>query len=247
MNAPNSIAAFRFDRLYFCSQALKEETERAGFRVHHAEVIYPGLATQLYVDDIKPAAAPMEKFLIVSRLNQASGVLTAVKALLLARNNRIQASLSIYGKGDSDYIAELRSFVARNQLPVEFLSVSDIHRDLPSVYRRHDALLYTAEWNEPYSFTPLEAMACGLPVIGTPLGGAGELLRHGENGFVYQAGSAEELATRLQELQRQPALRCQMAEQAQQEVLSQYNETAVADRIENYLTTSLEVWQHAAS
>src|SRR5439155_27242637 len=30
---PNSISAFRFDRLYFCSRALKEATERAGFRV----------------------------------------------------------------------------------------------------------------------------------------------------------------------------------------------------------------------
>jgi glycosyltransferase involved in cell wall biosynthesis len=245
--APNSIAAFRFDRLYFCSQSLKDETERAGFRVNHAEVIPPGIATQLYIGDIKPAAAPMERFLVVSRLTRASGVLTAVKALRLAHHNRIQASLSIYGKGDSDYIAELRSFVATNQLPVEFLSVSDIHRDLPAVYRGHDALIYTVEWNEPYSLTPLEAMACGLPVIGTTLGGAGELLRPGENAWTYTAGSAEELAARLQELQRQPALRCQMAEHAQQEVQSFHNESAVTDRIENYLNTSLEVWQHTAS
>src|SRR5262249_36270355 len=75
--APNSIAAFRFDRLYFCSLSLKQQTERAGFRVSHAEVIPPSIATQLYVGDVKPAAAPMEKFLVVARLTQASGVLTA--------------------------------------------------------------------------------------------------------------------------------------------------------------------------
>ena len=46
--APNSIPAFRFDRLYFCSQALKEATEKAGFRVNHAEVIYPGIPTQQF-------------------------------------------------------------------------------------------------------------------------------------------------------------------------------------------------------
>jgi glycosyltransferase involved in cell wall biosynthesis len=245
--APNSIAAFRFDRLYCCSKTLKEEAELAGFRVHHAEVIPPGVATQLYVGDVKPAAAPMEKFLIVTRLTQSSGVLTAVQALLLARANHVQASLSICGKGDSDYIATIRSFVATNQLPVEFLSVSDLHRELPGVYRRHDALIHTVEWNEPYSLTPLEAMASGLPVIGTTLGGAGELLRSGENAWTYSAGSAEELAARLQDIQRQPALRQQMAERAQQEVVSQYNETAVTDRIEHYLNTSLEVWQHTAS
>jgi hypothetical protein len=55
------------------------------------------------------------------------------------------------------------------------------------------------------------------------------------------------LTARMQELQAQPELRCSVVDAAQQEVLSKYNETTVADRIENYLQTSLEVWAHAAS
>ncbi len=47
---PGSIGAFHFDRLYFCSQALKAEAESAGFRVVHAEVIYPGIATDKFLD-----------------------------------------------------------------------------------------------------------------------------------------------------------------------------------------------------
>ena len=39
-------------------------------------------------------------------------------------------------------------------------------------------------------------------------------------------------------------LRCQMAETAQAEVRARYNETTVVDQIENYLNTSIEVWQH---
>ncbi len=244
---PNSISAFRFDRLFFCSQALKEETEQAGFRVSHAEVIYPGIPTQLYFGDVKPESVPANKFLIVARLDARSGVMTAIKALQLAREQGVQATFSIYGRGDSDYIATLRSAVAMHQLPVEFLPVSNIHRDLPNIYRRHDALLHTSEWNEPFALTPLEAMACGLPVIGTALGGARELLRHGENGLTYTPQDAGELALRIQELQSQPALRCQMAETAQQEALSKYNESAVTDRIENYLQTSLKVWAHTAT
>jgi glycosyltransferase involved in cell wall biosynthesis len=245
--APNSIPAFRFDRLYFCSLALKQATEQVGFRVSHAEVIYPGIATQQFVGEMKPADAPTTRFLIVGRLDVKSGVLTAVKALEAARAQNVKASLSIYGRGDSDYIAEIRSYIAMHQLPVEFLPVSNINRELPAVYRRHDALLHTCEWNEPFAVTPLEAMASGLPVIGTETGGVGELLRHHDNAFTYPPGDVEALAALLAEVQSQPQLRCQLVETAQQEVLSKYNETAVADRIENYLQTSLEVWAHTAT
>jgi glycogen synthase len=239
------VTGFQFDRLYFCSQALKADAEQAGFRVGHAEVIYPGIPAQNFVADIKPASAPVSKLLLVARLEARSGARTAVQALQRLREASVPVTLSIYGRGDSEYLAEIRSLVARHQLPVEFLNVSNLHKDLPAVYRRHDALLQTAEWNEPFATTPLEAMASGLPVIGTTLGGVHELLRHGENAFTYPPGDAQALASRIQEVQQQPALRAQVAETAQQEVLSKFNETAVADRVEDYLQISLETWAHS--
>jgi glycosyltransferase involved in cell wall biosynthesis len=235
--APNSIPGFRFDRIYFCSQALKHLTEQVGFCVHHAEVIYPGI-TAAYIGDIKPASVPMKRFLIVTRLTEESGVMTALKALKIARDARLDLTLSIYGRGDSKYVAKLRSFVVANQLAADFLTVSNQNTDLPEVYKRHDVLLHTPEWAEPFPFTPLEAMGCGLPVIGARSGGMEELLRHGENALTYPAGDAEALALRMQELQISPALRCQMAETAQAEVLARFNDTTVIDQIENFLTIS---------
>jgi len=240
---PNSLNAFRFERIYFASPWLKESAELAGFQVAHADVIYPGVATQNFVAEVKSGSAPVEKLLVVSPLHKRSGVLTAVKAIQQLRKNNVRVSLTVYGKGDSSYIAELRSLIALQQLPVEFLNVSNLVRDLPAVYRRHDALLYTSEEPEPFSFTVLEAMAAGLPVVGTAIGGTRDLLRHGENAFTYAPGDSYELATRLQELQLSPALRTEMAEAAQAEVLAQFNETAVTDRIEAFLETSLQTWQ----
>ena len=244
---PNSIGEFRFDRLYFCSESLKNDTMQAGFRVSHAEVIRPGIATELYVGEVKPASTPVAKFLTVARLEERGGVLAAVKALQAVRAIHGKTTLSIYGKGDSDYIAKVRSFAATNHLPIEFLPVSNLVRDLPAVYRRHDVLLHTAEWNEPYNSNILEAMACGLPVIGTALGGARELLRHGENALTFTPGHVEELAARIHEIQTQPALRVQMTETAQHEVLSKFNETVVIDQLENYLDTSREIWTQTAT
>jgi glycogen synthase len=231
---PNSIGGFRFDHIYFCSQALKNLTEQVGFVVRHAGVIYPGISA-VCIGAIKPASAPISKLLLVSRLTEDSGAMTALKALQIARKAGLKVTLSIYGRGESAYMAELRSFAVSRQLPVEFLNVSNSTSDLPAVYKQHDVLLHTAESAEPFPFTPLQAMGCGLPVISATLGGAGELLRHGENCLTYPPGEAPQLAARVQELLISPALRCQMAEAAQSQVLAQFNDATVIDQVENFL------------
>jgi glycosyltransferase involved in cell wall biosynthesis len=138
----------------------------------------------------------------------------------------------------------LRSYVIQHQLPVEFLTVSNQQKDLAQVYRQHDGYIYCAEWDEPFALMPLEAMAAGLPVIAARSGGVRELLRAGENGWVYTAGDAVELASRLQEVQMQPALRTQIVEAAQTEVMTRYSESSMLDLIESYFQTTLEVWQN---
>jgi glycogen synthase len=232
---PNSIAGFRFDRVYFCSQALKNLTEQIGFCVRHASVIYPGITTA-YIGAIKPPGTAMSKLLLVSSLGEESGAMTALKAVEIARKAGLKVSLSIYGRGESSYMAELRSFVVSRQLPVEFMNVSNQSKDLPAVYKHHDIFLYTPEWAEPFPFKALEAMGSGLAVIAAASDSAAELLRHGENCLTYPPGDAPQLAARIQELMISPALRCQMAEAAQAEVLEKFNDAAVIDQVENFLT-----------
>ena len=241
---PGSISAFHFDRLYFCSQALKQEAEQAGFRIGHAEVIYPGIATEKFWNEPKPVGNTPKKFLIVSRLSAGSGVMTALQALKLARDHEVHASLSVYGRGESEQMAQLKSYVIQQSLPVEFLTVSNQQKDLAQVYRQHDAFIYCAEWDEPFALTPLEAMASGIPVVAAKSGGVRELLRAGENGWAYKPGDALELASRIQEVQMQPALRAQILENAQSEVMMRYSESYMLDQVENYLQTTIEVWQN---
>jgi glycosyltransferase involved in cell wall biosynthesis len=236
---PNSIAAFRLARLHFCSYLLKGQAERAGFQVQHAAVIYPGVRVEPFIAPPRPQSAPTRKFLIVSELVPESGVMTALEAWRLLPATRANATLSIYGSGRSDYVAKLRSFVVTQQLPVEFLTLTSTTRDLVAVYRQHDALLHPAEWNEPFAQVVCEAIASGLPVICSRAGGIHEVLRHGETAFTYAAGDARELANRVQELQIQPALRCQVVENAQQLLFTTLSESAVTDQIEQYLEESL--------
>ncbi|MES1161024.1 MAG: glycosyltransferase, partial [Bacteroidota bacterium] len=62
------------------------------------------------------------------------------------------------------------------------------------------ALLMPIQWNEPFGIVMAEAMACGTPVLGFPLGSVPEIVFDGINGFVCRdtdemAGRTKDLAT----------------------------------------------------
>jgi D-inositol-3-phosphate glycosyltransferase len=71
----------------------------------------------------------------------------------------------------------------------------------------------TMPWYEPFGITPLEAMACGTPVIGADVGGIKYTVRDGENGFLVPARDEEGLARRLELLIREPLVARYMGEQ----------------------------------
>lgn len=236
----NPSSHLNFQRLYFCSKALRKLTASAGFEVMHGAVIYAPVDIQKFDGAPKPDATPLRSLLWVGRLAEDKGVMTALKAMHKVQD-KFAGELHIYGKGDADYTKELHEFVRRHQLPVTFSSAG--MEEMPAIYRGHDALLFTSEWAEPFALTPLEAMASGLPVIGTTTGGSREIFRHRDNALTYTAGNAEELGQRILELAESPALRTRIAEAGQTEVHSTYSLPGIVDQIEAYLSETVATWK----
>lgn len=228
----------RFDRIYFCSDALKQLTAAQGWPVGHAAVIFCGVETAKFAR--RPAGERCTRLLWVGRLNEDKDPLTAVRALgrLAAAGDRT-FTLDLYGRGDAAYVDALRRAAAEAGVAERVSFRSADAAEMKRVYAGYDALLFTSVWAEPFALTPLEAMAARVPVIGTLAGGSAELIRDGENALAFPAGDAAALAAQVCRLAGDPALRRALADTAGREVAARFDLAVITDQIEAYLRASL--------
>lgn len=150
---------------------------------------------------------PRDEFAVLQlgRLVQRKGIDNVVRgvATLQARHG-VKARLYIVG-GDSEMpneiatpeIARLRGVAHRCGIDerVTFVGRRDRHQ-LRDFYSAADVFV-TTPWYEPFGITPVEAMACGTPVIGADVGGIRHSVRHGETGWLVPPRDPEALAERL--------------------------------------------------
>ncbi len=86
------------------------------------------------------------------------------------------------------------------------------HRDDLATYYGACDVFVTTPWYEPFGITPVEAMACGRPVVGSDTGGIRSTVVHGKTGFLVPPRDPDSLAERLAQLAADPALRARMGE-----------------------------------
>lgn len=88
----------------------------------------------------------------------------------------------------------------------------------------------TTPWYEPFGLTPLEAMACGTPVIGSDVGGIKFTVADGETGFLVPARDPEALAQKLEQLASDRALARRMGRAARARVERLFTWEKVGER-----------------
>jgi glycogen(starch) synthase len=145
------------------------------------------------------------RLLYVGRLHPDKGIEEAVRCLAELPE---ETTLTVAGSWDP------RDETALMQL-VDELGVGSRVRTLgrlgaeavADLYRTSDVLLFPVRWEEPWGLVPLEAMACGCPVLATGRGGSAEYLREGENCLLTPAGDAAALAKVVRRLADGPELR----------------------------------------
>jgi glycosyltransferase involved in cell wall biosynthesis len=124
--------------------------------------------------------------------------------------------------GDGPLRAELERQAADLRLGPHEVEFRGAVREMAPVYGEADLLLLTSD-HEGTPNVVLEAMACGLPVVATRVGGVPDIVRHGETGYLVQPGEEVAALEILQGLIADAALRRTLGGQARDYVLERHS------------------------
>jgi D-inositol-3-phosphate glycosyltransferase len=114
--------------------------------------------------------------------------------------------------------------------------------DLRQFYCAGDVAV-TTPWYEPFGLTPLEAMACGRPVVGSNVGGLSFTIQHGVTGMLVPPRRSDELAAVLDQLLRQPETRASMGRQGRARVKREFTWATTARRTAALYESLLDEWR----
>lgn len=200
----NRLLSFFTDRIIAVSEAVKES-------LVHYDRIKPGKIRVIHNGvDLSEFEGPWssgdariqlgikpEEYVIgvVARLEEQKGHRILLEAL--SRNRAILSSLKVLIVGDGKLRTVLEEEAREKGLSSQVLFLGTRKPILP-ILKALDLFLLPSLW-EGFSMAILEAMAAGIPVIATRVGGAEEVITSGKDGLLISSGNALALAEAIQD------------------------------------------------
>ncbi|UUL76511.1 glycosyltransferase [Pseudarthrobacter sp. Fe7] len=189
-----------------------------------------------------PAAARKRRHRILSvgRLVPRKGVDLVIRALpyLKAAGLDDVELLIVGGGGDSNVmhadpeIRRLLDLAAELGVSGQVTLQGQVPRaDMPGIFRSAGAVV-CAPWYEPFGIVPLEAMACGVPVVAAAVGGLRDTVVDHATGLHVPPRDPEAIASALSLLLENPALRTKLGQAGEQRARTRYSWDRVAAETE---------------
>jgi glycosyltransferase involved in cell wall biosynthesis len=179
-----------------------------------------GVDTRRWVPE-RHAGDSTFRLVTVARLHPVKGHDVAMRAVGRLRSAGRDVRLSIIGGGpEQAALQELRGQLRLDE-SVEFtgsLSEDDIIAQLRSA----DAFVLASR-SEPLGVAYMEAMALGLPTVGTDAGGVGEIITHDHDGLLVPPDDEEHLAAAVARLMDDPGLRERLGSNARRTIVERFD------------------------
>jgi glycosyltransferase involved in cell wall biosynthesis len=207
------------DRVLATSSTIADDLVRThGLDRTRVRVVPNHVATDRFAPD---GTVAREKGLVVyvGRLSPEKNLPALVDAVARVPGARLKLV------GDGDDRPQIEAAAARARVDVDFAGTVP-NETLPALLNQAEVFVLPSRY-EGQPKAVLEAMACGVPVLGADAAGIRDLITHGETGWLA-SGDAAGLADGLRALLSDPPLRARLAASARDAVVARHSLDAVA-------------------
>jgi glycosyltransferase involved in cell wall biosynthesis len=204
------------DRFVCVSDDIARLAVRNGVRADRVTTICNGIDVRRFA---YRGPQPEGPAVLVARLSPEKDIDTLLHAAALVV--RQDAAFRLEIAGDGPCLPSLRQTAAALGLDGHVRFLGQV-RDVPALLARA-GLFVLSSLSEGISLTLLEAMACGLPLVATRVGGNPEVVADGETGFLVTPQNPAALADALLRLRRDPSLGVRLGEAGHRRVEANFD------------------------
>lgn len=196
-------------------------------------IIYNGIDTEKFQPNNN--LKNKDKFIITpgaSRITDRKGLNYLIEAIKKLSEKYPQIYLEIMGDGNAREKLETLTESLNLKDKVKFLG--RIPREEIAPYYQRASVFVLPSFNEGMSNAMLEALAVGLPIITTDTGGAKELVKEGENGYIIKTRDVDDIVGKIEILINNPELKNKLGEASRARALEMSWEKVAEKYYEEY-------------
>ncbi|WP_243290040.1 N-acetyl-alpha-D-glucosaminyl L-malate synthase BshA [Bacillus sp. FJAT-47783] len=222
------------DRVTAVSNALAKETYQLLEPNQQIETVYNFIDERIYtkknVQHLKEeyGIQANEKVMIhvsnFRKVKRVSDVVETFKRVL----QHVKAKLLLVGDGPE--MTAVHQLVKKLDLQEHVLFLGK-QENLDELYSLSDVMILPSE-KESFGLVLIEAMACGVPCIGTNIGGIPEVIDHGKTGFVCEVGDIDDMTDKAISLLSDEVLHQRMAHQGKVVVSERFHSAKIVSQYE---------------
>jgi len=203
------------------SCAVRNNIRRFGIPEGKIEVIYSGVNINDFERERVNLIRRKRKTRIVSisRIDEGKGIRDIIEAAKIIKEKESNFEINLVGDGHlvGDYQRLVNSYKLDGK--VKFLGYM---KNIREVLLTAD-IFVSASYSEGFPLTVVEAMACGLPVVVTGVGGVPEIVDDQVNGLVVEKGNPQQLEEALLLLMKNCKLRREYGREGREKVLEEFS------------------------
>jgi len=178
------------------------------------------------------------KMVLVGFKSFGKGQIEAIRALEILASKGLEVCLELVGDSVPGYEEELRR-VCDGMRVSDRVVFSPFSSDATMKMARANVVLMCSR-SEAFGRVTVEAMKMGRPVIGARAGATPELVSHGWNGLLYEAGVVEELARCIEQIYWDRGLGSRMGDRGREWAWERFNLRSYGSALETVLAEAME-------